>query len=174
MCQKRLLNFLEKFKILFDNQFGFRSKYSTDFALLKIVDKIQRAIDEHDYSCGIFLDFSKAFDTVNHEIKKIWGNTYSTTIQPLFVLQKRAIRIISFAKFDEHSAPLFLKLYIIKMFDLVNFQISIFMFKLHNNLLPKIFQDFFIPVNQVHSYQGRTQDFLPGGAHRQWGTNNYI
>ena len=84
-----------------------------------------------------------------------WGNTYSTTIQPLFVLQKRAIRIISFAKFDKHSAPLFLKLYIIKMFDLVNFQISIFMFKLHNNLLPKIFQDFFIPVNQVHSYNTR-------------------
>ena len=71
------------------------------------------------------------------------------------MLQKRAIRIISFAKFDEHSAPLFLKLYIIKMFDLVNFQISIFMFKLHNNLLPKIFQDFFIPVNQVHSYNTR-------------------
>ena len=68
LVSKRLLNFLEKFKILFDNQFGFRSKYSTDFALLKIVDKIQSAIDEHDYSCGIFLDFSKAFDTVNHEI----------------------------------------------------------------------------------------------------------
>jgi hypothetical protein len=56
MC-KRLLNFLEKEKILFDNQFGFRTNHSTDHA---ITDKIQRAIDERDYSCGIFLDLSKA------------------------------------------------------------------------------------------------------------------
>ena len=67
MC-KRLLNFLEKEKILFDNQFGFRTNHSTDHAILSITDKIQRAIDERDYSCGIFLDFSKAFDTVNHAI----------------------------------------------------------------------------------------------------------
>jgi hypothetical protein len=26
----------------------------------------------------------------------------------------------------------------------------------------------------IKTAQGRTQDFLPGGAHRQWGTNNYI
>jgi hypothetical protein len=32
------------------------------------MDKIQTAIDDRDFSCGIFLDFSKAFDTVNHEI----------------------------------------------------------------------------------------------------------
>ena len=67
MCN-RLVNFLEKKKIIFDNQFGFRSKHSTGHAILSIVDKIQRAIDERDFSCGIFLDFSKAFDTINHEI----------------------------------------------------------------------------------------------------------
>ncbi len=67
MC-KRLLNFLEKEKILFDNQFGFRTNHSTDHAILSITDKIQGAIDERDYSCGIFLDLSKAFDTVNHAI----------------------------------------------------------------------------------------------------------
>ncbi len=62
------LNFFEKEKILFDNQFGFRTNHSTDHAILSIIDKIQRAIDEQDYSCGIFLDLSKAFDTVNHAI----------------------------------------------------------------------------------------------------------
>ena len=67
MCN-RLVDFLEKKKVFFDNQFGFRAKHSTDHAILSIVDKIQRAIDERDFSCGIFLDFSKAFDTINHEI----------------------------------------------------------------------------------------------------------
>ena len=67
MCS-RLLDFLEKEKIFFDKQFGFRDKHSTDHAVLSIIDKIQRAIDERDFSCGIFLDFSKAFDSVNHTI----------------------------------------------------------------------------------------------------------
>ena len=48
-------------------QFGFRQKYSTTQAL-SITYKIQKAVDEGTYSCGIFLDFSKAFDTVNHNI----------------------------------------------------------------------------------------------------------
>jgi hypothetical protein len=64
----RLLDFIQKKAILFQNQFGFRAKYSTDHAVLTIIDKIQTAIDQRDYSCGIFLDLSKAFDTVDHEI----------------------------------------------------------------------------------------------------------
>jgi hypothetical protein len=67
MCYS-LLDFLKKKNVLYANQFGFRRNYSTEYAILKITDKIQRAIDEHDYSLGIFLDFSDAFDTVNHEI----------------------------------------------------------------------------------------------------------
>ena len=48
-------------------QFGFRQKYYTTQAL-SITYKIQKAVDEGTYSCGILLDFSKAFDTVNHNI----------------------------------------------------------------------------------------------------------
>ena len=33
-----------------------------------IIDRIQKAIDDRNYCCGIFLDFSKAFDTINHNI----------------------------------------------------------------------------------------------------------
>ena len=63
MC-KRLLSFLEKSNI-FKNQFRFRPKHSTNHAILAIIDKIQLEIDQHGFSCGIFLDFSKAF---HHEI----------------------------------------------------------------------------------------------------------
>ena len=63
-----MLNYLEQKHILYEKQFGFRAKHSTNQAILSIVDNIQRAIENKEYSCGIFLDFAKAFDTVNHGI----------------------------------------------------------------------------------------------------------
>ena len=51
-----------------DNQFGFRSGRSTTQASMLITDQIQWAIENKLYSCGIFLDLSKAFDTVDHSI----------------------------------------------------------------------------------------------------------
>ena len=64
----RMISFINKKNILYDNQFGFRFKHSTTHAILTIVDKIQQAIEENTYSCGLFLDLTKAFDTVNHSI----------------------------------------------------------------------------------------------------------
>ena len=359
LMYKKLLDFLEKKKVLFKKQFGFRENHSTDHAILSIIHNIQLAIDERDFSCGIFLDFSKAFDTVNHKIlidklehygirglakdwfisyldnrqqtvtinnntsssisiscgvpqgsvlgpllfliyindfhlcsdifdfhlfadyanlfyghknlstmqsiinteltnvhnwlcvnrlslnieksnfvifhppqktisynleliindkhlnqencikylgifidsnlnwksqiksiiKKIkrsigvlskiryyvdtailislyyaliypfliygiiaWGNTYPTTLQPLYVSQKKVMRIITFSKFDEHSSPIIKSLNIIKLFDLVTLSIAIFMFKFKKKLLPSIFNTLFITVNEVHNY----------------------
>ena len=361
MCS-RLLKFLEKNNIFFDNQFGFRRGHSTEHAILSIVDKIQRAIDDKEFSCGIFLDFGKAFDTINHDIlleklelygirgiartwfisylanrqqtvsvnnvtstpvniscgvpqgsvlgpilfllyindfhscsdffdflfaddtnlfskhkslsslealinvelinvnswlcanklslnvdkssfvvfhppqrkiipsfnltingihlkrdfcikylgvlidsnlswksqvdsivKKIkrsigilsklryyvnitilinlyysliypfltygilsWGNAYTTTLQPLYILQKKAMRIITFSNFDQHSTPLFRLLNIIKSYDLVTLYISVFMFKFHNRLLPSYFDFFFTQVKEIHKYNTRS------------------
>ena len=59
------MKFLEKNNILNENQFGFRSDRSTTQAILLIADKIQRAVEDKKISCGIFLDLSKAFDTVD-------------------------------------------------------------------------------------------------------------
>jgi hypothetical protein len=85
----------------------------------------------------------------------VWGNTYPTTLQPIYILQKKAVRIMTFSRFDEHSSPLFKQLKIIKLFDLVTYNIAIFMFKFHNNSLPSIFNTLFTPVNKVHSYNTR-------------------
>ena len=54
--------------ILSMNQFGFRKNYSTFLALMDLVDNISKNIDEGNYSIGIFLDLSKAFDTIDHTI----------------------------------------------------------------------------------------------------------
>ena len=68
LIYKRLRKFLIKFNVLYKYQFGFRSGYSTDMALIEIVDNIKTAIDEDKFVCGTFLDLTKAFDTVNHKI----------------------------------------------------------------------------------------------------------
>ena len=46
----------------------FRQKHSTIHALLNFVDKVALSMDDHSHLIGIFLDFSKAFDTINHDI----------------------------------------------------------------------------------------------------------
>ena len=66
--ETRLSKFLESNKCLFPNQFGFRNKYSTTHALIDITETIQKAIDNGEFACGVFLDLQKAFDTVNHTI----------------------------------------------------------------------------------------------------------
>ena len=64
----RLMKYVEKMNIISENQFGFRSGYSTVQAATLITDKIQKAVENKQYSCGIFLDLIKAFDTVHHDI----------------------------------------------------------------------------------------------------------
>jgi len=59
---------LEKHEILYKFQFCFRKEYSTLQAIAEIADNLPNAIDDNLYSCGVFLDFSKAFDMVNHTI----------------------------------------------------------------------------------------------------------
>jgi len=68
LMSKRLIKFLDEKNLLNNKQFGFRKNHSTTHAVLSIVNNIQCAIEANEYSCGIFLDLSKAFDTVNHQI----------------------------------------------------------------------------------------------------------
>ena len=64
----RIYAFLEKYELLYSLQFGFRSKHSTSHALIHMTEAIRSALDSGHVTCGIFIDFQKAFDTVNHEI----------------------------------------------------------------------------------------------------------
>ena len=44
-----------------------------------------------------------------------WSNTYQTTLQPLFRLQRKVLRIITFPSYNEHSSPLFKDLNVVKL-----------------------------------------------------------
>ena len=64
----RLNDFIDKQNLLFPAQYGFRKHYSTQYAVIDIVDQIHKNMDNGKFTCGIFIDLKKAFDTVDHHI----------------------------------------------------------------------------------------------------------
>ena len=64
----RLLNFLNTHNIISNSQFGFRQQHSTSHAILSFIEKVAKAIDKFYHTIGVFLDLSKAFDTIDHNI----------------------------------------------------------------------------------------------------------
>ena len=81
VVHKRIYAFLETFKLLSDSQYGYRSKRSTVDAIVSITEKI-RDKNSALYSKCVFLDLSKAFDTIDHEtlLKKNASNWISRFI----------------------------------------------------------------------------------------------
>ena len=65
---KRLIGFIDKNQILSKHQCGFRKNRSTELAISELVDKITKGVDQGKHTRSIFLDLSKAFDTINHRI----------------------------------------------------------------------------------------------------------
>ena len=104
----RLYNFLEESQCLYSLQFGFRKKHSTNHALVEITENIRKALDENKFACGVFVDFQKAFDTVNHDIlinkldhygvrgiENIWFHSYLTG----------RTQFVSILGFDSNTKP---------------------------------------------------------------------
>ena len=74
---------------------------------------------------------------------EIWGITCKGTIEPLIILQKKAIRIVSKVGKYDHTNNLFNKLKLLKFVDLIDLKVGLIMFKARLNKLPKNVQEKF-------------------------------
>jgi len=68
LMYNRLMSYIEKYNILYKYQFGFKKNHSTEMALIVLTEKIVTALEKNEHVIGIYLDFAKAFDTVDHNI----------------------------------------------------------------------------------------------------------
>ena len=68
LIYNRVFDFLVRYGILFESQYGFRRGHNTTHATLDFVKAIEDAIEKNDFAIGVFCDLSKAFDTLSHDI----------------------------------------------------------------------------------------------------------
>ena len=64
----RLYKYLTTEKLLYSKQFGFQTGLSTEHAIVQLVDQIYKSFEKDHYTLGVFIDLSKAFDTVDHTV----------------------------------------------------------------------------------------------------------
>ena len=66
LMYSRLIKYIDKHNILDNSRYGFRAGSSTSHAILDIIETIQQNVDNKLFSCAVFIDLKKAFDTVGH------------------------------------------------------------------------------------------------------------
>ena len=152
MC-KRLSEFLEINNVIHSLQFGFRRKHSTAHALISLTERIKQTIDDRNYLSkllyhGIFHPF------ISYGIR-VWGLTYKSYLDPVFVLQKKTLKAITFSGIRSPNTPIFCDLDLLKLCDICNLQVASFVFECVNGLSPSYFHEYFKLISSQHTIRTR-------------------
>ena len=91
---------------------------------------------------------------------EVWGNTYSTYMDPLIKLQNRALRIITGSSRRVHLAPLYRKLNLLELPNIYMYAVQLFMYKRHHDKLPCIFRGLFCVNYEVSQRITRQSELL--------------
>ena len=69
-----------------------------------------------------------------------WSSTYCSSLNCIYLLQKRLVRLITKAHYLANTAPLFSQLKVLDIFSINSFSVTTFMYCYHHNLLPSSFR----------------------------------
>ena len=87
----------------------------------------------------------------------VWGNSAITHLEKIHRLQKKIIRIVCGVRPRTHSQPLFDKLKVMTVYQLYQYYVGVFMYKLNSNKLPPLFS-MFERTSNVHNHSTRQYD----------------
>ena len=117
---------------------------------LYIITKIRHYVDINSLK---MLYYSLIHPHLNYCIT-VWGGAPKTVLKPLINLQKKAMRIMTYSAYDHPSAPLFSKLNLIPLNEMYTLNLSLLMYKIHNNAFTGQYN--LIQLNNLHTYNTRS------------------
>ena len=79
-------------KLYFEGQYGFKKTHSTELAAVEMIDRITQELDKGNTPLNIFLDLSRAFDTLDHEIMLYKLEYYGVTGPSLQLSRSQCVR----------------------------------------------------------------------------------
>ena len=88
----------------------------------------------------------------------IWGNTYKSHLQKLYILQKKSIRLITKSHMQSASKPLLKKNHILPLHELITFNTLIFMYSVKNGIFPLEYCSMFTLNSNIYPYATRQKD----------------
>ena len=68
LFNNRMEKFIEKYHLMHDSQYGFRTNTSTSMAILEFLEEVTSSLDKKKTTIGVFIDLKKAFDTIDHTL----------------------------------------------------------------------------------------------------------
>ena len=129
------------------------SKASKNIGILRKTRNIM------DKDTMVTLYYSFIYPYFNYCIA-VWGNTYSTHLDPLVKLQKRAIRLIASLPKRSHTETLFTQYRLLPLAKIYIYSVQLFMYKFHHNKLPAIFSSFYLRNKMVSNRNTRQSNLF--------------
>ena len=104
---KQLSTYLNEYKLLYDSQYGFRAGHSTELASIELIDRITQDLDKGKIPISIFLDLSKAFDTLDHVILLQKLNYYGIKSVELKLFQDYLQNRTQYVSYDKTNSDMY-------------------------------------------------------------------
>ena len=97
----QIYNYFNENKLLYDSQYGFRALHSTELATMELVNKISNELDRGQSPISIFLDLSKAFDTINHDILLFKLKYYGFSLNSLKLVENYLLNRVQYIQYAD-------------------------------------------------------------------------
>jgi hypothetical protein len=102
----QLYEYFQHHKLFYISQHGFRKLHSTETATLEFIDSIFQKLDNDEIPFSIFLDLSKAFDTLNHDILLTKLSFYGIKNTPLLWFKNYLKNRMQYVQLDDTKSTL--------------------------------------------------------------------